>query len=125
MNATLALCPAYAAEHYAFQEPIANPILQEVVPRVVALVVPIFYAAQSVGYTAVGALEFATTILQRTPGILCQYAAVHAGYSIRNLVSSILEIPEKLVFGSRHLANYLGDPGRYTRICLEEQIGLL
>lgn len=117
--------PAYALEHLGFHKQFENPTLNEIVPRVVALAAPFFYCLQVVAYLVFGLMDLALAVLGGSPGILCQYAYVHTIDSIRNLVSSILEIPEKLLFGSHHRPNYCEDPKRYVRKDLSEVIGLI
>ena len=125
MTSSPVLCPAYALEYFGFHEPIQNPVVKEIVPRIVALVVPFFYALQVAAYFCFSIVDFGLSLLSFSPGILCQYGVVHLGYSVCNLASSILEIPEKLVFGSHHQPNYCGDSGRYTRKDLSEHVGLI
>lgn len=125
MDLNQVLCPAYTLEHYAFGEPIQNPVLREVVPRITALVVPFFYALQTVAYFFVSLIDFTSCLLRLSRGILCQYALVHTGNSVKNLISSVLEIPEKMIFGNRHAPNYLDDQQRYLRKDFSERIDLL
>jgi len=120
-----ALYPAYALEHCGFGKPIENPCVKEVLPRIISLVAPILYAYQVAVYSSVLAIDLTLCMIGKTPGIVCQYGFVHGVLSFKNMLSSSLEIPEKLLFGAHHKPNYFGDQQRYVRKDLTEMISLL
>ncbi len=100
------LFPAFTLERIGFGVPIQNPILREIIPRVVALVAPFFYAYQAVLGTLGSLLSLCCGEGIRT----------YTRRSYQNCVSSLLEIPEKFIFGHANgIANYCGDQGlRYN-----------
>jgi len=116
--------PAYALEHLGYNQPLDNPLLNEIVPRVVALATPFFYALQVATYFTFTLLDIPLYLLGASPGYLCR-SGFHTSISLQNLASSTLEIPEKLLFGSHHRPNYLADPNRYVRKDLTELVGLM
>lgn len=117
------ISPAYYFEHLAFtQKP--KGLLGEIVPRIIALAAPLLYALQFLAYSTVAIIDLILTIRQITSGACFLHAYVHATYSIRNCLSSFLEIPEKMVYGSHRTPNYCKDAFRYIRKDLSEYIPL-
>ena len=85
-----------------------NPILKEVVPRIIALVAPILYLCQIAFMTILGA------IYCMCGGMALQTSLVAVFESIPNLFSSIVEIPQKMVTGPNNAPNYFGTEDRYS-----------
>ncbi len=112
------ISPAYNLENIAFNswsQP-TNSIQKHVLARIAAVVAPIFYAYQ-IGLHLVGAMvEFVTCLLGITEGNFCKNALSSTLYSVRCLISSILEIPHKLIQGPYDVPNYCGNADRYVMV---------
>lgn len=115
--------PAYYLENAAFDpwaQP-ANSIQKHVLARIVAVTAPIFYAYQIGLHLAGAIIEFVTCLLGITDGTFSKNAFRSTLYSVRCLVSSILEIPHKLIQGPYDVPNYCGNEARYRMIALNWQ----
>jgi len=110
--------PAYYLENAAFNswsQP-TNAIQKHVLARIVAVTAPIFYAYQIGLHLAGAIIEFVTTLLGITDGNFCKNALSSTLYSVRCLVSSILEVPHKLIQGPNDVPNYCGNQDRYVMV---------
>lgn len=111
----VSVLPAYALEAVAFnpKEQPQNPYLRQIVPRIAALAAPILYGYQAVLY---GAWILPDCCI--SGGWQCGLLSTRAQESLVNLVSSTLEIPQKLISGPNCSPNYLGANGnlRYNMI---------
>ncbi len=103
-------CPAYYSEHIAFSR--VNTKTQ-ILSRIVAVAAPIFYLYQMALHAALSAADLTLSIFLLTKGELCQKAMRSVKISAKCLLSSIFEIPEKLIMGPKNPPNYLGEHCRY------------
>ncbi len=108
--------PAYALESVGFnsrKQP-TGYLAKEVVARIAALAAPILYGMQ-IGLFSIVLLAdtLAMICVPHPAGIMLEGAIIHLTNSVRNLFSSCLEVPEKMIFGPHCAPNYMGDPGRY------------
>jgi hypothetical protein len=114
--------PAYYLEHVTYTNVLQakyGPSPQNwasiaIVPKIIAVVVPIFYAYQALLYGTAYVLDSALSACCISPGTILPNAWMHTQYSIRGAVSSLMEIPEKFC-GSNNCPNYCGDRFRYIR----------
>lgn len=112
------IAPAYCLEAIAYNpaEQPKNQVEKELLTRIASIVAPIFYAYQIVLHSFAMLVDSVLCLFLLSPGILLQRALVSTAFSVTNLVSSTLEIPQKLICGPKNIPNYLGNPGRYDMI---------
>lgn len=118
MNMSLVCAfPAFHLEAIGFdpnQQP-SNRLVREVAARVIAIAAPFFYVYQIAWSSVVLAVDFPLALCRISSGILAYYGYWTALVSIHNFFSSLLEIPEKVIFGPHRQPNYFGDEQRYNR----------
>ncbi len=112
--------PAYVLEHEAFgtvdyytEKPVpqVKDCWKQILTRIAALVAPFFYAYQAL--LGISLTIISSPLLLCGGGIVPGFAGLHAAISLQNLVSSLLEIPEKLIYGPDCQPNYCGHKDRY------------
>jgi len=103
-------CPAYYAEHVAFSR---DNTKTQILSRIVAVAAPIFYLYQIALHAALSAADLTLSLMLLSKGELCQKALRSVQLSAKYLLSSIFEIPEKLIKGPKNPPNYLGGHCRY------------
>lgn len=114
------VAPAYVLEHAAFGTVdyyTGQPVKQDkdcwkqILTRICALVAPFFYAYQA--FVGIGSTIISSPLFLCGGGIVPAFAGLHTAISLQNLISSLLEIPEKLVYGPDCQPNYCGHKDRY------------
>lgn len=103
-------CPAYYAEHVAFSRVNAKT---QILSRIVAVTAPIFYLYQMALHAALSAADLTLSLLLLSRGEFCQKALRSVQLSAKCFLSSLFEIPEKLIKGPNNPPNYLGENCRY------------
>lgn len=118
-------CPAYYVEQIAFDpsSQLSAKVQREVFARIAAIAAPIFYLYQVCLHGAIAAVDCVLCLLFLSPGKLCEHAFTSCLCSVKNLFSSFLEIPHKLVLGPKHPPNYLGTTNRYSKIWRSAYLG--
>lgn len=127
MNWNAVVYPAYYFEAVGY-DPLKQPkssLIKEVAARIIALAAPIFYVYQILLCSVVAAVDISLAYCSLSRGVVLQAAIPNVVYSSRNLISSLLEIPQKIIFGPHMSPNYCGDELRYERMNQLGEIFLL
>ncbi len=124
-TANILLCPAYYFEAKGFNpiNQIQNVLVKELAARIVALAAPSLYLYQIALHGALSAIDIILCIPGISPGIILQSFIPSCCDSSKDFVSSICEIPQKILFGPHCQPNYFGDSKRYKRIDYLSTIG--
>ncbi|NGX59466.1 MAG: hypothetical protein KR126chlam3_00618 [Chlamydiae bacterium] len=108
--------PAYYAENHAFH-PASQPkntIQREVLARVVAIAAPFFFCYQVCVHAITAPVDLLLALIGLSSGSYGLCAIGSCIISIKCLFSSIIEMPQKLVFGPKNAPNYFGPSDRYN-----------